>query len=122
MSLRTDADEVQLSQMGRWEYQNIALVCWKDISSEVFRIIPVIFKLSNEDTTRKHLYWKWNRTEVNILAQEIAIWHDRYFKLNRLHRSELPLYLVMKPLYERCRTYQLRKETPLFWKIQAQRI
>lgn len=82
MSLRTDADEVQLSQMGRWEYQNIALVCWKDISSEVFRIIPDIFKLSNEDTTRKHLYWKWIRTEVNILAQEIAIWHDRYFKLN----------------------------------------
>lgn len=65
----------------RWEYQNIALVYWKDISCEVFRTIPGIFKLSNEDTIRKHLYWQWVQTEVNILAQEISICHDAYFKL-----------------------------------------
>lgn len=65
----------------RWEYQNIALVYWKNISCEVFRIISGIFKLSNEDTTRNHLYWKCAQTEVNILAQKTAIWHDGYFKV-----------------------------------------
>lgn len=65
----------------RWEYQNIALVCWKDISCEVFRITPGIFKFFKEDTTRKHLYWQWVRTEINILTQEVEMWHDGYFKL-----------------------------------------
>ena len=84
----------------RWEYQNIALVYWKDISCEVFRIIPDIFKLSNEDTIRKHLYWQWVQTEVNILVQEIAIWHYGYFKLQVTEKQNAQEQTPPAPDYE----------------------
>lgn len=84
----------------RWEYQNIALVYWKDISCEVFRIISGIFKLSNEDTTRKHLYWKCVQTEVNILAQETAIWHDGYFRVKGTEKQNAQERTPPAPDYE----------------------
>lgn len=38
-----------------------------------------------------------------------------------MHRSELPLHLVMKPLYETCETYLPRKQRLLFWKRLGQK-